>query len=1010
MSKTTCPVFRPTMDDFKNFSAYIDKIDRKIGDAGLCKVIPPEGWYTPPTEAEFERMWEEKQLLIPPIKQCVSGLRGIYQLGLMDSKKMTVEDFRALAHKNEPDEETSYEERERLFWRSMGPMTPPPLYGADMNGSLFRDEASGWNLAELDNMIKLLPSNLPGVTTAMLYFGMWRAMFAFHTEDMNLYSINYLHAGRPKSWYSIPPASQKRFESLAQSLDPQGFHDCSEFMRHKTSIFSPKVLRESGIPFHTLVQEPGEFVITFPASYHAGFNHGFNVAEATNFTTERWLSKGREAKVCRCQPYSVHINMDDFAGKLEAKRAADWARVVALPSKTGKIERKKILKRLGHTGWLAWHEQEEDARVLEETRAQKERQRLQRERTYMRRKDKLRALQEGTYDPAVGAKRRAGGPDDHTLGGSEEETEGSLEEEGCGHAMEEDEEGREGEEEDLAEEEHWGFRCACGVVCSSEAPGASWPKGAMFQCTGCLFWSHTRCLYSKDVAPRRAFCAGCHQVLKTLKEASVNWHTGRQIDVRSRVVVCRGPRGLDEGTVTMLGEGMARVYFKGLKQPKKKGKGGRRAAGEAEEVKWSKEQAAPVEEWISLTSSRFLSRERIETALAAFNFLSAEARERGLKVEARKKARLEQHQQQCQEQGQYHHRSFSSPSSSTSSSSAAAAEPHHSSGMCVTSSSASGSGAVARAAAAATMAAATTLAGGLSYPISLLRGVPLPNADAAVRHAKFQKDLARSKKAFRGLFSRTQKVESAPGGFYRRYYGPQGTSVFDGDWSDDEEDEEEAGMEGGREGRKRGGGSEGGDDCVVVAKTEEDGSSASSGSSNSEGKGRQTAETSKPTATQAQAGGAAPTRTRSYYYYPPPAPASLSSSPSAYQYLQQQHQLRTQATSAHSQHHAASKPSSSSSSSSSMPSATGGAMASAARGASTTTSGATASAGTAEKGWKYRVQVAPAKLNMPAGVCREDVRKMSSKNEGATKAAAGAAAAAAAAAPQVAAGGTMATP
>lgn len=104
----------------------------------------------------------------------------------------------------------------------------------------------------------------------MLYFGMWRAMFAFHTEDMNLYSINYLHAGRPKSWYSIPPHAAKRFESMAQSLHPQGFQSCAEFLRHKTSMFSPKVLKEFGIPFHTLVQEPGEFVITFPASYHAG--------------------------------------------------------------------------------------------------------------------------------------------------------------------------------------------------------------------------------------------------------------------------------------------------------------------------------------------------------------------------------------------------------------------------------------------------------------------------------------------------------------------------------------------------------------------------------------------------------------------------------------------------------------------------------------------------------------------------------------------------------------------
>jgi len=902
------------MDEFKNFSAYIDKIDSKIGDAGLCKIIPPEGWYTPPTEAELEEMLEERQLLIPPIKQCVSGLRGVYQLGLMDSKKLSVREFRALAHKNEPDYQTSYEERERLFWRSMGPVTPPPLYGADMSGSLFRDGASGWNLAELDNMIKLLPSNLPGITTAMLYFGMWRAMFAFHTEDMNLYSINYLHAGRPKSWYSIPPASQKRFESMAQSLDPQGFRGCSEFLRHKTSIFSPKVLRESGIPFHTLVQEPGEYVITFPASYHAGFNHGFNVAEATNFTTERWLSKGREAKVCRCQPYSVHINMDDFAAKLEAKRAADRAKVEALPSKTGKIERKRILKRLGHTGWLAWHEQEEDARVQEKMRSQKERQRLQRERTYLRRRAKLRELQEGTYDPAVGAKRRAGGPDDYTLGGSEEETEGSVEEEGSGHSIEEEEERREGGEEVLAEQELWDFRCSCGEICSSERPVANWPKGAMFQCTGCLTWSHTRCLYSKDVAPRKAFCAGCHQVLKTLEGLGANWHTGRQIDVRSRVVVCRGPRGLDEGTVTMLGEGMARVYFKGLRQPKKKRKGGRRVAGELEGVRPTKEQAAPVEEWINITSNRFLSRERIKTALAAFNFQSAEARESGVRLEMRKKARLEQQRLQCEEQGHYRHRQHSSPSTSSSAAAAAAAAafastPHHSSGMCVTFS-ASDRGTMGRAAAAPAPAPAPTLAGGFAYPSSLMRGVPLPNADAAVRHAKFQKDLARSKKAFRGLFYRTQKVESALAGGYQPYRGSQGQeiSVFDGKWSDDEEEEDEGGKEAGAV-------SERGDNSVVMAKADD-----TKGCTN-EGKDQQTTDPSKPAA--------APTLIRSTasssYYYPPPA-ASHSSS-SAYQYLQQQHQQRTQAANVQGQQYTTSTKSSyfssPSSTFSSMPSASG---------------------------------------------------------------------------------------
>jgi hypothetical protein len=60
------------------------------------------------------------------------------------------------------------------------------------------------------------------------------------------------------------------------------------------------------------VHNPGEFIITFPGCYHAGFNWGFNIAEAVNFGVNHWLDVFPYCNVCQCQTDNVNINPIEF--------------------------------------------------------------------------------------------------------------------------------------------------------------------------------------------------------------------------------------------------------------------------------------------------------------------------------------------------------------------------------------------------------------------------------------------------------------------------------------------------------------------------------------------------------------------------------------------------------------------------------------------------------------------------------------------------------------------------
>ncbi|XP_037287703.1 lysine-specific demethylase 4C isoform X7 [Rhipicephalus microplus] len=317
-------VFRPTLEEMQDFSKYLEHMESMgAHKAGLAKIIPPKEWI--PRKGGYDDIDME----IPsPISQVVSGGQGLYQQYNIQKKSMSVKDFRRVAQSDRfsTPPHFDYEDLERKYWKNIA--FNPPIYGADVSGSLYDPGVKEFNINHLNTILDLVGQDygikIEGVNTAYLYFGMWKTTFAWHTEDMDLYSINYLHFGAPKSWYCVPPEHGRRLERLAAGFFHNTAQECSAFLRHKMTVISPQVLRQYSIPYNKITQEAGEFMITFPYGYHAGFNHGFNCAESTNFALPRWVEYGKRASQCLCRNDCVKISMDVFVKKFQPDRYELW--------------------------------------------------------------------------------------------------------------------------------------------------------------------------------------------------------------------------------------------------------------------------------------------------------------------------------------------------------------------------------------------------------------------------------------------------------------------------------------------------------------------------------------------------------------------------------------------------------------------------------------------------------------------------------------------------------------
>lgn len=85
-----------------------------------------------------------------------------------------------------------------------------------------KDSDYPWDLNKLSSVLTdgLGNLRLSGITDPYLYIGGYGTIFGWHVEDINMPSINYMHHGAPKFWYTIGRKDYKKFESYVKELFP----------------------------------------------------------------------------------------------------------------------------------------------------------------------------------------------------------------------------------------------------------------------------------------------------------------------------------------------------------------------------------------------------------------------------------------------------------------------------------------------------------------------------------------------------------------------------------------------------------------------------------------------------------------------------------------------------------------------------------------------------------------------------------------------------------------------
>eukprot|EP00644_Phytophthora_capsici_P017149 jgi/Phyca11/572401/estExt2_Genewise1.C_PHYCAscaffold_480062 len=318
------------MEQFADPIKYIASIEKEASRTGICKIVPPKGWNPP-----FAIDLEDDRVQFDTRKQKIHELQEGHAYG--DGRTHTFKSFRSNADafrdwwfksRGLDPKTTTSDEIEQEYWRVVqtGEPNVEVEYANDLEISQvgsgfprstkrFASQATkgieqidftdpeyyrntGWNLNNLPDaygsLLRHLGAAINGINVPWMYCGMLFASFCWHAEDNYMSSINYQHLGANKRWYGIPSSDAEKFEAAMRTQVPERFRENPDLLLHLTTMVPPSILRDRGVKVFTLVQQPGDIILTFPKAYHSGFSEGFNCNEAVNFVLPNWIDFGRE--------------------------------------------------------------------------------------------------------------------------------------------------------------------------------------------------------------------------------------------------------------------------------------------------------------------------------------------------------------------------------------------------------------------------------------------------------------------------------------------------------------------------------------------------------------------------------------------------------------------------------------------------------------------------------------------------------------------------------------------